>query len=455
LIYFDRKIQTANVNRSFEKSFLDGYVHDDDSSHEEEETKHATEETTIDQTLRSGQAQSVCQASVHGPNHQTHLQVGNLSNGPSSVTIPETNETTASTTSMNPAANIQQDATNPPPAIETNSGMAPSTSATTIEKDIPSLISMTPQSKENNQKYNDKELKVTQMDHKPSQISIEENDCILLSKPEFTLERQPESRKVISFGKLNCVVKSKSKNGIFVVSVKECRNRIGVLYAGDIITHLNGKSLSDTSVEFFVSLLQQVGERRELTVISPRHCENNNDCCLTPPNLILSNQSSGVIPQRTSTFIHFSKLADANIARIENRVAELFSLPNHCIEPLQLVKYEAGQYFAEHHDTGILFDDYSIELPPKSLTSVPRRIITVLVYLSDVPEEAGGKTVFPLLNDPRTGKKGVAVTPKRGMALIWCNINKYGLPDKRLVHAGEPLHTGAIKYAMNIWLCEE
>lgn len=162
-----------------------------------------------------------------------------------------------------------------------------------------------------------------------------------------------------------------------------------------------------------------------------------------------------MIPQRTSTFIHFSKLADANIARIENRVSELFSLPNHCIEPLQLVKYESGQYFAEHHDTGILFDDYSIELPPKSLTSVPRRIVTVLVYLSDVPEEAGGKTVFPLLDDPKTGKKGVAVTPKRGMALMWCNINKYGLPDKRLVHAGEPLLSGAIKYAMNIWVCEE
>jgi len=55
-------------------------------------------------------------------------------------------------------------------------------------------------------------------------------------------------------------------------------------------------------------------------------------------------------PQRTSRFIHFGKMADAKIAAIEARAAELLQLPLSSIEPLQLVRYGAGQYFREHHD---------------------------------------------------------------------------------------------------------
>ena len=64
--------------------------------------------------------------------------------------------------------------------------------------------------------------------------------------------------------------------------------------------------------------------------------------------------------QRTSTFIHFSKLSDSRIASIENRAAELLCLPIHSIEPLQLVRYEKGQYFRDHHDLGVLYEDGSV-----------------------------------------------------------------------------------------------
>ena len=64
--------------------------------------------------------------------------------------------------------------------------------------------------------------------------------------------------------------------------------------------------------------------------------------------------------QRTSTFIHFSKLSDSRIALIENRAAELMCLPNHSIEPLQLVRHEKGQYFRDHHDLGVLYEDGSV-----------------------------------------------------------------------------------------------
>jgi hypothetical protein len=206
-------------------------------------------------------------------------------------------------------------------------------------------------------------------------------------------------------------------------------------------------------------------------------------------------------PQRTSTFVHFSKLSDTTIASIENRTAELLSLPNHSIEPLQLVRYSQGQYFRDHHDIGVLYEDGSVELPEKNAMTPPRRIVTILVYLNDLPDDGGGGTVFPLLHSvekdsdgsfiSREGRNGdtsdststtglglesnrrtdesrdilkdkdeghplLSIRPKKGMAVLWCNVTSDGNPDPRVVHRGEIITTReTIKYAMNIWACEE
>lgn len=94
--------------------------------------------------------------------------------------------------------------------------------------------------------------------------------------------------------------------------------------------------------------------------------------------------------QRTSTYIHFGKMADSRIAAVESRAAELLGLPPHCIEPLQLVRYAPGQYFRTHHDLGELYDDGSVELPPRTAVMTPRRMATILVYLNDLPPGTGG-----------------------------------------------------------------
>ncbi len=208
----------------------------------------------------------------------------------------------------------------------------------------------------------------------------------------------------------------------------------------------------------------------------------------------LPNQSQGekmaaserTSKQRTSKFIHFTKLSNSVITSIEQRACELLSLPNNSIEPLQLVKYDVGQYFSVHHDLGVLYDDGSVELPQRknTLLSPPRRIVTVLVYLNDVEKCNGGSTQFPLLigkqrntnkdqgnnlytsngfdNDGRS--KCLEIYPKRGMAVIWCNIKKDGTPDERVVHSGQPLmsddvdsnsRSAPVKYIMNIWACED
>jgi len=164
--------------------------------------------------------------------------------------------------------------------------------------------------------------------------------------------------------------------------------------------------------------------------------------------------------QRTSTFIHFSKLSNSSIAAIERRAADLLSMPNHSIEPLQVVRYSRGQYFHDHHDMGMLFEDGSVELPTKNAMTPPRRIVTILVYLNDLPNDVGGSTHFPLLKGGSTGSdtvalKGLSIRPKKNLAVIWCNVKKDGTPDERLVHRGETLNGDAVKYAMNIWACED
>ena len=176
-------------------------------------------------------------------------------------------------------------------------------------------------------------------------------------------------------------------------------------------------------------------------------------------------------PQRTSAFIHFSKSHHTKIISIETRAAELLGLPASCIEPIQLVRYQLGEYFRPHHDLGTLYEDGSVELPPSSILFPPRRLVTVFVYLNDVPKEFGGATQFPLLKSAERASSSshiLEVQPKRGMGVLFCNVGKHGSPEPLTVHSGEPLkiptiHTrskGAVsekdivKYGINIWACE-
>ena len=129
---------------------------------------------------------------------------------------------------------------------------------------------------------------------------------------------------------------------------------------------------------------------------------------------------------RTSQFVHFEKCQNKRIADIEKRAAELVGMSIECVEPLQLVRYRAGQFFDDHHDLGVLYDDGSVELPKRS----PRRICTLFLYMNDIPVENGGSTRFPLLQSEE--KDYLDVQPKRGMAVLWCNIRKDGMPDERL-----------------------
>ena len=142
---------------------------------------------------------------------------------------------------------------------------------------------------------------------------------------------------------------------------------------------------------------------------------------------------------RTSKYIWFTKGQDQVVRKIESRLAQLVGLSPTSIEPLQVVSYSNGQYFDVHHDAGVLFDDGTVE------KNVPKRLLTIFVYLNTLPE-GQGHTSFPTL--------GVSVRPQRGCGVLFCNILPDGEVDTRTVHRAEPVEKGLLKYGVNIWFTD-
>jgi tetratricopeptide (TPR) repeat protein len=187
---------------------------------------------------------------------------------------------------------------------------------------------------------------------------------------------------------------------------------------------------------------------------------------------------------------------------LRTRFAALLGLAEHDFaaraEPLQVVRYEAGQRFALHHDSPAAFQ---------------RRLLTLLLYLADGAD--GGATCFPALHLPQRGRGDAAarssaaraapppprtraaasadvsaalalggcapssagasaraggprlagdahstssgrdapllVRPRAGRGVLFYNLDADGLADPRVVHAGlAPAH--AVKWIANVWL---
>ncbi|KAL7492611.1 hypothetical protein ACHAWT_002390 [Skeletonema menzelii] len=102
-------------------------------------------------------------------------------------------------------------------------------------------------------------------------------------------------------------------------------------------------------------------------------------------------------------------------------------------EHLQLVRYEVGQYYHQHHD-------YSDTMTG---TVAGHRILTFFMYLNDVEE--GGGTKFEELN--------YIAQPKRGSALIWPSVTDEGVDilDEWTYHEALAVEKG-IKFGANAWI---
>ena len=140
-----------------------------------------------------------------------------------------------------------------------------------------------------------------------------------------------------------------------------------------------------------------------------------------------------IVEERTSTYIFMDKGRDATIRSIESRAADLVSLGPDYVEPLQIVSYTNGQKFELHHDAGTFLEDGTVEINP------PKRLVTLFLYLNNLPE-GQGCTHFPALN-------GLRVTPKRGCGVLFCNVLPSGdpasiMPSLSTLHSPPPIfHT--------------
>jgi prolyl 4-hydroxylase len=93
---------------------------------------------------------------------------------------------------------------------------------------------------------------------------------------------------------------------------------------------------------------------------------------------------------------------DPLVEPVIERIANVTKTKVENSEYLQLLQYEPGQYYKQHHD----YIGHHIDMP------CGVRILTLFIYLNDVEE--GGGTSFPIA--------GIVVTPKKGSAVLWPSV---------------------------------
>jgi prolyl 4-hydroxylase len=126
---------------------------------------------------------------------------------------------------------------------------------------------------------------------------------------------------------------------------------------------------------------------------------------------------------------------DPTARGVMDRIANITGTPEMNSEYLQLLRYEAGQFYQIHND----YIPYLRQRPAGV------RILTFYFYLNDMEEKDGGGTQFPKLN--------LAVTPKKGRAVLWPSVlnNDPNVEDSRTDHGGMPVLSG-VKYGANAWI---
>lgn len=177
---------------------------------------------------------------------------------------------------------------------------------------------------------------------------------------------------------------------------------------------------------------------------------------------------------RTSRQAWLTNDLSSVIAELDERVANLTRVPASHNEPVQLLRYDEGQYYHGHMDWT------ELELYPdqgdvwlQSHFGHQDRLATVFWYLNDV--QHGGETIFPKHGQPicepesRGGqhvrqckgawdpdmascKKGLKVAPRQGTVILWYNYHPSGRGDRNALHAGCPVGRGLTKWSANKWV---
>ncbi|KAL6635405.1 hypothetical protein ACP70R_028076 [Stipagrostis hirtigluma subsp. patula] len=153
---------------------------------------------------------------------------------------------------------------------------------------------------------------------------------------------------------------------------------------------------------------------------------------------------------RTSSGMFLLRGRDKVIRAIEKRIADYTFIPVEHGEGLQVLHYEVGQKYEPHFD--YFLDEYNTK-------DGGQRMATMLMYLSDVEE--GGETIFPDANVNSSSlpynelsecaRKGLAIKPKMGDALLFWSMKPDATLDPLSLHGGCPVISGN-KWSSTKWM---
>ena len=139
---------------------------------------------------------------------------------------------------------------------------------------------------------------------------------------------------------------------------------------------------------------------------------------------------------RKSQQTWLEKSDDEAVAVVSDLVAKITGFPESHQEELQVVAYKESDYYRYHFDAS-----FHPDVIPNMNCGCGPRIYTILIYLND--DFAGGETDFDVA--------GIRVTPKKGKAIVFQNIDERLDLIPESCHAGLPVKRGT-KWVANKWV---
>jgi prolyl 4-hydroxylase len=155
------------------------------------------------------------------------------------------------------------------------------------------------------------------------------------------------------------------------------------------------------------------------------------------PSVVSTEQDDNKISKyRTSQTADLNYLSSPGLNLLDKKICSFMNITPFYGEVVQSQKYKPGQYYKEHYD---YFTPITKEY--KTYTEwMGQRTWTFMCYLNDVEE--GGETSFRFLN--------LKIKPKQGMAVVWNNLYRNGLPNPKTLHEALPPISGD-KYILTKW----